>query len=144
MTSLAMLQGIDTWRLRVFSNVQMQRLLKFWSASSDQNIRDHHLRRWSIYFGLLKFADCSIFDKPVHHCRTSPHLCREFGKGIKTTKSPVTLGHSGFKGSHFPWEVGPVCNKRIIRALCPYLDFWRESFRARKKRLATRARRLTK
>ena len=85
-----------------------------------------------------KFADCSILDKSVHHCCTSPHLCREFGKGIKTSKSPVTLGHSGFKGSNFPREVGPVCNKYHIRALYPYLDFWRESFRARKKRLAPR------
>ena len=48
-------------------------------GSSDQNIWDH-LWKWSSYFGQPKFSDSSIFDKPVHHCRTSPHLCSEFGK----------------------------------------------------------------
>ena len=33
----------------------------------------------------------SIFDFPVH-CRTSLHLCREFGKELKNGKSPIPPG----------------------------------------------------
>ena len=53
-------------------------------GSSHQNIWDH-LWKWSSYFGQPKFSDPSIFDKPIHHCCTSPHLCSEFGKGIYET-----------------------------------------------------------
>ena len=60
-------------------------------GSSVQNIWDH-LWKWSSYFGQPKFSDSSIFDKPVHYCRTSPRVCSEFGKGIQTGKSHVTLG----------------------------------------------------
>ena len=52
--------------------------------SSCQNIWDH-LWKWSSYFGQPKFSDSSIFDKPIPHYCTSPHLCSEFGKGIYET-----------------------------------------------------------
>ena len=76
----------------------MQRFLKFRSVSSDQNIRDH-LWSWSSHFGQPKFADCAIFDKPVHHCHTFPHLWREFGKESKLVRARSLLARPG---SHMP------------------------------------------
>ena len=62
-------------------------------GSSDQNIWDH-LWKWSSYFGQPKFSDSSIFDKLVHHCRTSPHLCSEFGKEYKLVRARLLLVNS--------------------------------------------------
>ena len=119
MTSLTMLQCSDTWRPPIFSITPMQGFLKFQPVSSNQNIWDH-LWRLSSVFGQQKFADCSIFEKLVHHGHTSPNLCRETEKGIKTESY-----HSWFAGfiGHFPPLVESSCSKYHIRALCTFLDF---------------------
>ena len=83
----------------------------------DQNIRDH--------LGQPKFSDSSIFDKQVHHCRTSPHLCSEFGKEYKLVRARLLL----------------VINT-ILGHYAHFWIFWREFFVARKKRLAARGSRL--
>ena len=82
-------------------------------GSSDQNIRDH--------LGQPKFSDSSIFDKQIHHCRTSPHLCSEFGKEYKLVRARLLL----------------VINT-ILGHYAHFWIFWREFFVARKKRLAAR------
>ena len=73
-------------------------------GSSDQNIRDH--------LGQPKFSDSSIFDKQVHHCRTSPHLCSEFGKEYKLVRARLLLvintilghyAHFWIFGGNFSW-----------------------------------------
>ena len=73
-------------------------------GSSDQNIRDH--------LGQPKFSDSFIFDKQVHHCRTSPHLCSEFGKEYKLVRARLLLvintilghyAHFWIFGGNFSW-----------------------------------------
>ena len=98
-------------------------------GSSDQNIWDH-LWKWSSYFGQPKFSDSSIFDKPVHHCRTSPHLCSEFGKKeYKLVRARVLLVNSPISSD----VIDPACTKYHIRALCPFLDFPARIFRGSQK-----------
>ena len=47
--------------------------VSFVRPAYSQRIRDT-VWSWSSYLGQPKFANCFIFDKPIHHCRTSPHL----------------------------------------------------------------------
>jgi len=68
------------------------------SVSSERNIRDHLWRLFTYFARTGPTEICrSIFDKLVH-CPTSLHLCREFGKEVKTGKSPIPLGWPGLIG----------------------------------------------